>query len=363
MANSAIQVPVQAGAAGPHWDTYRNKLINGRFDVWQRGTTFPGPPFGPVGLFGFYTADRWNWSGDDDGGSFNNLTSKVEQIAFAVGQTDVPNDPVYHLRFTSDIAGGGGSEFSTLVQRIENVSTFSGQRVTLSFWAKGGADDILVNIRQYFGSGGSADVQSNWTVVTTTASWKRYTVVFNVPSVSGKTIAGGDDFLAVKFTTWLGATIAVTEGTVSVSDANPLDLSNVQFEIGEIVDPQFEVLPLEIIWGLGQRYYQKTYDEGVPAGTPTAPAIGVHIFEADGIAGDKSVRYPVPMRTTATLVFFDPWSGAPFTADHPIAPGAPTGVFPLTGFTDSNQEFGYEYGPGAIPDLEYSFHWEADAEL
>lgn len=369
MANSAIQLPGPSTAPGDNLDTYRNRIINGRFDVWQRANFMVPPPIPVVGDLGF-SADRWVWVVDTDGGVINPFAGMVlngglggiQQGVFAPGQTDVPGDATDYIQWEAFVNGSlTSSAAMNLVQRIENVETFNGEKATLSFWVKGaGPGTIAITLLQVFGGGGSPPVIIQPTNASITTTWQKHTILFNVPSTAGKTI-GTNNSLRLRFHNLVEPALAALKGfPTPISYAGVLEIANVQLEVGEIVDPQFEELPLETVWGLCQRYYQQTYNEGVQAGTPTT--FGVHIFEADGVAGDKSVRYPVPMRVVATLAFFDPWAGAPFTADHPIVPGAPTGVFPLTGFTDSNQEFGFEYGP-AIDNSEYSFHWIADAEL
>jgi hypothetical protein len=98
---------------------FRNRIINGDFDFWQRGTSFTGNEYG---------ADRW----------FHNrvgTTHTVTRQPFTLGQTDVPNEPTYYCRtVVSSVAGAGN--YAVLFQRIEDVRTFAGQQVTVSFWAK-----------------------------------------------------------------------------------------------------------------------------------------------------------------------------------------------------------------------------------
>jgi hypothetical protein len=62
---------------------YRNKLINGNFDIWQRGTSFTIA----AGEFG-YTADRWIIS------NTTNQSVTISRQAMTLGQTDVPGSPL-----------------------------------------------------------------------------------------------------------------------------------------------------------------------------------------------------------------------------------------------------------------------------
>ena len=67
----------------------RNKIINGNFDVWQRGTSFSASG---------YCADRWR--SYYTGGT----TTVFSQQSFTLGQTDVPDNPEFYARLvvTSD---------------------------------------------------------------------------------------------------------------------------------------------------------------------------------------------------------------------------------------------------------------------
>ena len=158
-----------------------NAIINGDFGVWQRGTSFTAG----------YTADRWNVNAsggtlDVSRGSFSPADLEV------IGYGDAKYYFDYELTAADDNAN-----FS---QPIEDVRTFAGQTVTLSFWAKSVSNvDILIQLRQDFGPGGSGDAVS--TLVNTqsiSSSWTRYSFTATLPSVSGKTIVDGS-FLNVFF--------------------------------------------------------------------------------------------------------------------------------------------------------------------
>ena len=159
---------------------FRNAIINGNFDIWQRGTSFTNPA-----AFTGYTADRWVPFYDGSG-----ATRTLSRQTFTVGQTDVPGEPTYFLRWNHSVAGSGAT-YNVLGQNIESVRTFAGQQVTLSFYAKATSTITLafLGLLQIFGTGGSpsstvATAASSPPTITT--SWAKYTFVFNVPSISGK---------------------------------------------------------------------------------------------------------------------------------------------------------------------------------
>jgi hypothetical protein len=210
-ANGADVVPSSYGfTAG------KNKIINGDFSINQRAFTSTSTST----TYGF---DRWRLTAQDGTTTFS-------------AQTFTPG--------TAPVAGYEGTNFarlastgqtltsaqSRLQNRIESVRTFAGQTVTLSFWAKAssGTPSIAVNIAQDFGSGGSALAEINGQKTAITTSWVRYSFVFAVPSISGKTIGTGDN-LRVSLWTSAGSDQNTQTNTLGIQTAT-IDFWGVQLE-------------------------------------------------------------------------------------------------------------------------------------
>ena len=214
----------------------RNAIINGGFDIWQRGTSFSNPGSGN------FTADMWSIGYDGSG-----ATRTISRQTFAMGQTDVPGSPEYFYRYDQSVAGSGATK-STATVKIEDVTTFSGQSVTVSFYAKAGSSITLPNIilGQFFGTGGSPSANVDTTVassVSITTSWTRYSYTVSVPSVSGKT-KGSD-----------GNDCLILDIQVPINTTFTLDLSNVQVELGSVATP-FERRTIALEQSLCDRYFQ-----------------------------------------------------------------------------------------------------------
>lgn len=161
----------------------RNILLNPRFEIGQRATTFSTPGNGA------YTLDMWNVSYDGTIGAFT-----LSQQAFTIGQTTVPNNPKYFMRWAQGTAGTG-STFRNIEQRIFDVTAFSGKTLVLSVWMKADSSrTVTPKLTQNFGSGGSTsvDITSNEGALSLTTSWQQFTQTFVIPSVSGKTIGTGN---------------------------------------------------------------------------------------------------------------------------------------------------------------------------
>ena len=173
---------------GAQFAAGKNKIINGDFGVWQRGTSFT------VAATPTYTADRFVQYRDGSG-----ATVTTSQQTFTAGTAPVAGyEGTYFLRFAQTVAGTGCT-YSILGTRLEDVRTLAGQTATFSFWAKSDAARSLnIQLIQQFGSGGSSSVYINPTAQSITTSWARYSVTISIPSISGKTIGTGSN-LEVSF--------------------------------------------------------------------------------------------------------------------------------------------------------------------
>ena len=241
----------------------KNRIINGNFDFWQRGTTASYSVTSSK-----YLADRWLMR------TTATADVTISQQSFTVGQTDVPNNPKYFYRWdiTSHTAGSG-----ILEQRIEDVSTFAGNTCTLSFWAKCNSSQTMSTAyQQIFGTGGSTAVTTSGSSFSLTTAWQKFTVTVTLPSISGKTIAGGNDFLGLRFN--MPATVCT------------VDIAQVQLEAGSSAT-EFEHRPYTTEELLCFRYYYlDATDRWLCA-----------ITTNDSGYRRIGVNYPVPMRASPTV--------------------------------------------------------------
>lgn len=212
----ALEIDGQGASGGNN----PNLIINGNFDIWQRGTSF-------INLNG-RCADRWTGVG---------TTNDYTQQSFTAGQTDVPNNPTYFIRCTMDGGSAGG-----IAQKIEDVRTGAGQDVTISFWAKSNSSITMSTntLRQDFGSGGSTYVAISLPSLSLTTSWQKFVWTVTLPSISGKTIGTGSNLA-----------FALRRD----STAYVLDLAQVKIEIGSVATP-FERRNLAEELALCERYYE-----------------------------------------------------------------------------------------------------------
>jgi hypothetical protein len=186
----------------------KNKIINGDFNIWQRGTSFSPPGAGT------YTSDRWR--------TFYTTavptTYVVSRETFTPGSEPVSgyNSPYFWRGVLTTL--GAATEVG-VQQRIEDVGTFANTTVTVSFYAKSDTTRTQsVSGNQNFGSGGSAGVGLTTQTITTTSSWQRFSLQFAIPSISGKTI-GANSYIQINI-------------IQNLTNGNTLDIWGVQVEAG-----------------------------------------------------------------------------------------------------------------------------------
>lgn len=261
--------------------SFRNKLINGNFDYWQRGTVNANTDAGG------YLADRWQ--------RYVAGSSLAQtQQGFTLGQTSVDGEPAFYWQgVVTSVAGA--SNYAGLAQPIESVRTLAGQSAVLTFYAMAdSAKNMAVEFSQNFGTGGSPSSSVQGLGVTTcalTTSWKKFTVPVTLPSISGKTLGSNfDDKLYVSF--WFDAGSSLNSRTNSLGQqSGTFSIARVQLEKG-IAATAFEDRPKQLELSLCQRYYN-------------AATSSTLVFNAGAY---NSCQFPVTMRAVPTVTVY-PASG------------------------------------------------------
>lgn len=269
---------------------FKNQIINGDFRINQRG-------FSSSTTSGAYGFDRWQQV--NSGG-----TVTYSAQTFTVGTSLGEYQPQNFARLA--VSGqSGASDFAKLRQSIEDVRTFAGSTVTVSFWAIASTSTlaapakIAVELNQTFGSGGSPSSEVNTYAgqVALSTSWQRYSVTVAVPSISGKTIGttANTSALLVDLWTSAGSTYNARTGTLGIQ-SNTISIWGVQVERGSYASA-FEDRPLAQELLLCQRYYWRTTYTGANYG-PCQIMPGV--VTATTTINRANIVLPVVMRRTIT---------------------------------------------------------------
>lgn len=219
------------------YDQPRNGLINGSFEVWQRGTSALATATSSATGF---TADRW----------------QLARSSYVTGATVSQAAGTGACRYAARVqrtAGNTGLQNILLYQTMEtaNAEVYAGQQITFSAWIRKGADfnSSTFTMRILGGTGTDQNVIAGFTGNTTitsvsktlTTTWQRFSVTATVPSSMTELAFG---FL------WTPV------GTAGTNDY--YEITGAQVEIGA-TPSQFEPNGGSIAGELAacQRYYQR----------------------------------------------------------------------------------------------------------
>jgi hypothetical protein len=257
---------------------FRNLIINGGMDVWQRGTS--NLPIGNASVASSTTVDRW--------ASFRPANPTAITVSRISG-TGVPG-AFYGARIQRT-SGNTTVDKVTFGQTLEiaDASSFTGRTITLSFYARAGTNfsptgSVITNILKT--GTGTTDLNG----------------IYN--SYTGESVTSGNNTLTTsfqRFTRTVSLASNVTQiaiifdftptGTAGTNDF--VDITGVQLEIGNIATP-FEHRAIGTELALCQRYYYRM----VQGGTATRFAFGSNISAVEW--NSHSITPPVTMRETPT---------------------------------------------------------------
>lgn len=251
--------PVVPGLNGGQLAGMRNKIINGKMEIAQRGTSFA------AAADGAYTLDRW----------FNSITGGG--VVTVSQQSDVPSSNEFQNSLRSAVTTADTSiaagDYAGLVQHIEGfiIRDLIGRSFTLSFWVRSSKTGThCISIRN---AGPSAADRSYVVEYTVSAAntWE-----FKSVTVSGGLITAGTwnwtngIGLRLFFAMAAGTTFQTTAGAWQTgnflatsnqvncldSNTNIFALTGVQLEVGGVATP-FEHRSFGAELALCQRYYYR----------------------------------------------------------------------------------------------------------
>lgn len=331
--------------------SFRNKIINGNFDIWQRGTSQT--------TIGYGSADRWVCGNVG-------TTKTASQQSFALGQTDVPGNPKYYMRHEITSVAGANNE-CRVVQKIESVLTLTGKQATLSFWAKANSNkNIAIEFVQSFGTGGTPSTAITGIgsqLVALTTSWKQYTITVNIPSITGKTIGtNGDDSLSVHF--WFDAGSSLASRTANLGQqSGTFDIAQVQLEEGSVATP-FEERPIGVELALCQRYYEKSYLLDTYPGTVGGLGAMSSAILTTYLLHSPTTRFITRKRGIPSVSIYSPNSGevskvAEYTTASTLSGNK---VVQATSISQCAFNVSFSSSSGTVGNT-CQWQWTADAEL
>lgn len=332
----------------------KNKIINGDFAINQRSFTSTTTS----ATYGF---DRWIYACADGTVTYSAQT-------FTPGSAPVVGYEAANFARIQTTGQTLTTASGILRQFIEDVRTFAGQTITISFWAKAasGTPKVAVEIQQGFGTGGSpsATVNTYGNQVTLSTSWARYSVTMSVPSISGKTI-GTTTPGQLNINLWVSAGSSFDSRTGSLGiQTNTFDFWGVQMEAGSVATA-FQTATGTLAGELqaAQRYYSKSYQIGTSPATNNAVnyEARMSVDRTDQYALDQSFAYPVTMRTAPTITLYayaNSATGNVYDAGAGVNRAATASVV-----GDTRAQISLNSGVTTTANATHLWHWVANAEL
>jgi hypothetical protein len=285
-----------SATTGLRWSgaNQRNPIINSGFDIWQRGTSFTGSNTY------IYTADRWAWR-DTSGGS-----NSLGQVT-----TSLPTGFSYALRFGRANAATTTSaqRFGTAIETIDSIP-YADKTVTLSFYAKKGANFSPTGVSVYLVSG----TGTNQAINGTTGGWDSYTgVAYPIDqTLSSSTLT--TSWVRYSYTGTVASTateLAIYFASSGVGTAGADDyfyLTGLQLDIGSVALPYRRAGgTLQGEFAACQRYYYRISADSTGSDlavgqsadvntarvyiyNPVTMRVAPTALEQTGTAGDYSIR-------------------------------------------------------------------------
>lgn len=230
---------------------FRNKIINGAMDIWQRGTSFALASSTVT-----YTADRWCALRAATGSTISRVSGSVARYGLKLARDNgnSSTSPIYlsQVLETAEAVPLAGKTV-TLSAVIKAGANFSAANLGIKIRTGTGTDEGLTTAGAF--TTGDAATLDTTQVITTTATKYSWTVA--IPS--GKT------GIAVQF-------VHTPVGTAGADDT--VTIENVQLEAGEAASA-FEHRHIGAEQALCERYYE-TGSFGFTGYTVSGNAISVY---------------------------------------------------------------------------------------
>jgi hypothetical protein len=292
-----------------------NVIINGGFDIWQRGTTFTY-----VGGAINYTADRWQGWATASGTNLN-ISRQLSGLT----------NHQHAARFQR-VSGNTSTALLVLGHSVETANSIplAGRSVTLSFFARAGAN--------------FSPTSANLAVAVTsgTGTDQNFTAFTGSTTVASQTVSLTSSFVRYSMTgtmasnaTQLGLTFTMTPtGTAGANDW--FEITGVQLEAGPVATP-FRRNANSLAGELAacQRYYERV-------GTGTVGRIGGANIVEYGIRFIEKRATPTFSLARTNTQFYDPAvgtrtaTGATISLTSASVNGAVVSVLGYSGLTTGN---------------------------
>jgi hypothetical protein len=325
----------------------KNKIINGDFGIWQRGTSLS------LNAAVGYGADRWYY--------YFSPAGTISRVSTG-DTTNLPN-----IQYAARIQRNSGNTTTLLTQISQSFETnasipLAGKTVTLSFYARAGANYSSTSngltLGLNTGTGTDQNVQNGYTgqstpiavTATLTTTWQRFSYTNTLSSSL----------------TELGVFFGYNPtGTAGANDY--FDITGVQVEVGSVATPFTTASgTLQGELALAQRYFQKSYSQNVSV--PTNSNSSYYANPAGAAIANGSVFASVlllaTMRTAPTVTIYSYTSSTTGAVSSGSGTDLTAGSGTIYASTDAHfSVYNNSGAPITGANGMFIFHYAASAEL
>ena len=344
----------------------KNFIINGNFDIWQRGTSVAQT----ADESSNYQADRFKFGYNSTARSTYARSTDVPTYA----ESGLESNYSVHIDVTTADTSLTAGVYYTLETSLEgyNFAQLKENNATLSFWVKATKTGTYCiafrntgNARSYV-TEYTVNASDTWEKKIINVAFNESTGTWNTTNGLGVgiiwTVASGTTFHTTADAWQTGNYIATSNQVNGVdSTANNFRLAQIQLEQGTVAT-DFEKRHFNDEFALCQRYYQKSYDYADAPGSATgAGARNGRMNGTFTACQDLSGEFPVRMRSTPSVTWYASGTG---TVDNvrDISGSADHSINSQTNVGESNP--GYPILVTAMGDNDrYAAQFVADAEL
>lgn len=278
----------------------RNAIINGNFDIWQRGTSFAAASNND------FTADRWKYK--KTGAIVHTVSQSSDVPTYA--ESGILSNYSLHLDVTTADTSLAASDYSQVRYRVEgyDYAQLAGGNATLSFWVKGAKTGVhCIAIKN---SGSDRTYVSEYTIAVAN-TWEKKEIIVPITETGGTwdytngigltidfVLAAGSNYHTTA-DSWQTGNYYCTSSQVNEGDStsNNFRIAQVQLERGDIATP-FEFRPFAEEVALCKRYFERWDNTDV-----TIQNIGSGYLSSGGTNGYAYIQFEVEKRAIPTMSY------------------------------------------------------------
>jgi hypothetical protein len=306
----------QNGAVYSTQPSFRNLIINGDMRIDQR---YAGGAISAATLGGYgYMVDRW-WFYGSQSSKFNAQQNQ--------GSVTPPDDFKHYLGMTVDSAYSiGASDQFIVATRLEGLNTAhlkwgtaNAKTITISYYVR---SSLTGTFNGYIRNSAANRSYPFTYTISSANTWEKKTV-----TIAGDTTGtwletngtgielgfnlGSGASVSGTANTWAAANYTGATGATSVvgTSGATFYITGVQLEVGSTAT-DFENLPYDVQLARCQRYFEKSYDIGVTAGTASQNGNLTTTSSSNTTAQMAGAYFKVRKRAVPTCTAYNSISGA-----------------------------------------------------